>query len=104
MSTKIKSAEAGHHGKEIRSDLHVALEPRDGGGLEINLESRVAPYYGASILAQTRQVLESLGVKHAVVTVHDEGALPFVISPNVDDRDSIRRISGRGNSRVRNLQ
>ena len=84
MSAKVKSAEAGHHGKDIRSDLHVALEPRDGGGLEINLESRVAPYYGSSILAQTRQVLESLGVKHAVVTVHDEGALPFVISARIE--------------------
>jgi citrate lyase subunit beta/citryl-CoA lyase len=77
-------SEAGHHGKEIRSDLHVALEPRDGGGLEIHLESRVAPYYGASILAQTRQVLESLGVKHAHVTIHDEGALPFVISARIE--------------------
>src|ERR1700733_3482854 len=84
MAAKVKSAEAGHHGKDIRSDVHVALEPRDGGGLEINLESRVAPYYGSSILAQTRQVLESLGVKHAVVTVHDEGALPFVISARIE--------------------
>lgn len=84
MSAKIKAAEAGHFGKEVRSDLHVAIEPRDGGGLEINLESRVAPYYGASILGQTRQVLESLGVKHAVVTVHDEGALPFVISARIE--------------------
>jgi citrate lyase subunit beta/citryl-CoA lyase len=84
MSAKIKAAEAGHWGKEVRSDLHVAIEPRDGGGLEINLESRVAPYYGASILGQTRSVLESLGVKHAVVTVHDEGALPFVISARIE--------------------
>ena len=94
MSAKVKSAEAGHHGKEIRSDLHVALEPRDGGGLEINLESRVAPYYGSSILAQTRQVLESLGVKHAVVTVHDEGALPFVISARIET--AVRRAAFAG--------
>jgi citrate lyase subunit beta/citryl-CoA lyase len=84
MNAKLHSAEAGHYGKDIRSDLQVAIESRDGGGLEINLESRVAPYYGASILAQTRQVLESLGVKHAVVTVHDEGALPFVISARIE--------------------
>ena len=77
-------SEAGHHGKDIRSDLHVALEPRDGGGLEIHLESRVAPYYGNSILAQTREVLEELGVKHAHVTIHDEGALPFVIAARIE--------------------
>src|SRR5215472_1646355 len=77
-------SEAGHHGRDIRSDLHVSLEPRDGGGLEINLDSRVAPYYGDSILAQTRQVLEELGVKHARVTIHDEGALPFVIAARLE--------------------
>ena len=73
-------AEAGHHGKDVRSDLHVAIEPRDSSGLEITLESRVGLYYGSSILCQTRQVLESLGVKHARISIHDEGALPFVIS------------------------
>ena len=98
MNAKIKSAEAGHHGKDIRSDVHVALEPRDGGGLEINLESRVAPYYGSSILAQTRQVLESLGVKHAVVTVHDEGALPFVISARIEA--AVRRAGFAGSQKA----
>ncbi len=78
------SAEAGHWGKDVRSDVHVTIEPRDRGGLEITMESRVKPYYGDSILAQTRQVLESLGVKHARVAVHDEGALPFVISARIE--------------------
>ena len=68
----------------MRSDLHVAIEPRDGGGLDITMESRVAPYYGNSILAQARQVLEVLGVKHARVAIHDEGALPFVISARIE--------------------
>ena len=76
-------AEAGHWGKDIRSDLHVSLEPRCSGGLEITLESRVLPYYGA-IQAQTREVLETLGVKHARVAIHDEGALPFVISARIE--------------------
>jgi citrate lyase subunit beta/citryl-CoA lyase len=84
MSSATKTAEAGHYGKEIRSDLHVAVEPRDRGGLEIELESRVAPYYGAAITSQARQVLETLGVKHARVTIHDEGGLPFVISARIE--------------------
>jgi len=79
-----RPAEAGHWGKEVRSDLHVSIEPRDRGGLEITLESRVGIYYGSSILSQTRQVLESLGVKHARISGHDEGALPFVISARIE--------------------
>src|SRR6201987_3215748 len=79
-----KRAEAGHWGKEIRSDLHVAIEPRDGGGVELGLESRVAPYYGEAILGQARQVLENLGVKNARVSIHDEGALPYVIAARIE--------------------
>lgn len=77
-------AEAGHWGKDIRSDLHVALEPRDSGGIEISLESRVAPYYGQAILDQARAVLAALGVEHARVAIHDEGALPFTIGARIE--------------------
>ncbi len=83
-TTSPHSAEAGHWGKEVRSDVHVALEARDSGGVEISLESRVAPYYGAAILEQTREVLSELGVKHARVSIHDEGALPFVIAARIE--------------------
>src|SRR5215469_13248002 len=79
-----RAAEAGHWGKGVRSDLHVAIEPRDSGGLEVGLESRVAPYYGEAILSQTRQVLETLGVKNARVSIHDEGALPYVIAARIE--------------------
>ena len=92
--TSTRPAEAGHYGKDVRSDLHVAIEPRDRGGLEITLESRVGLYYGSAILSQTRQVLESLGVKHARISIHDEGALPFVISARIET--AVKR-AGLGN-------
>ncbi len=79
-----RSAEAGHWGTEIRSDLHVAFEARDLGGVEISLQSRVAPYYGGAILEQARAVLAELGVKHARVAIHDEGALPFTIGARIE--------------------
>ena len=80
----LRTAEAGHWGKEIRSDVHVAFEARDNGGVEISLESRVAPYYGSAILEQTRGVLSELEVKNARVMVHDEGALPFAIAARIE--------------------
>src|ERR1700746_2914704 len=84
MAADRKPAEAGHWGKDVRSDLHVAVEPRDSGGIELGLESRVAPYYGEAILTQARQVLETLGVKNAKVSIHDEGALPYVIAARIE--------------------
>ena len=48
------------------------------------LQSRVAPYYGDAIAAQAREMLETMGVKNAQVSIHDEGALPFVISARIE--------------------
>jgi citrate lyase subunit beta/citryl-CoA lyase len=83
-TTPPHSAQAGHWGKEVRSDAHVALEARDSGGVEIALESRVAPYYGSAILEQAREVLAELGIQHAQVAIHDEGALPFILSARIE--------------------
>src|SRR5260370_28344144 len=83
-TTSPHSAEVVHWGKEVRSDVHVAFEGRDSGGVEISLESRVAPYYGSAIMEQTRDILAELGVKHARITIHDEGALPFIIAARIE--------------------
>jgi citrate lyase subunit beta/citryl-CoA lyase len=76
--------EAGHWGKAVRSDAHVWIEPRERGGIDIVLESRVKPYYGDSIRTQTEDALQQLGVHHAQVLIHDEGALPLVISARIE--------------------
>ena len=76
--------EAGHCGPEIRSDLRVRIEPRERGGIEIEIESRVKTYYGEAIRRQAEEVLESLGARHAHVAIWDEGALPFVIAARIE--------------------
>jgi citrate lyase subunit beta/citryl-CoA lyase len=93
VATETRTGEAGHWGAEVRSDLHVRIEPRSRGGIEIELESRVKPYYGDAIRRQVEEVLEALAVRHAQVQIHDEGALPFVIAARVEA--AVRR-AGRG--------
>jgi len=83
-TTGVGAGEAGHWGQEIRSDVHVRIEPRECGGIELELESRVKPYYGEAIRRQAAEVLEALGVRHAQVAIHDEGALPFVIAARIE--------------------
>jgi citrate lyase subunit beta / citryl-CoA lyase len=80
----MRVGEAGRWGEDIRSDTHVWIEPRERGLVDIVLESRVKPYYGDAILAQARQVLDTFKVQHAQVVIHDEGALPFVISARIE--------------------
>ncbi len=97
-ATETRAGEAGHRGAEVRSDLHVRIEPCDSGGIAIELESRVEPYYGDSIRQQTQNVLEVLGVRNARVHIHDAGALPFVIAARIEA--AARRAGLAGNMRV----
>ena len=84
VAVSTQAGEAGHCGVEIRSDLRVRLEPRERGGLEIQIASRVEVYYGDLIRRQAEEVLEALGVRHAHVEIQDEGALPFVIAARIE--------------------
>ena len=82
--TNAKHGEAGRAGGDVRSDLRVVFELRDSGGIEVELRSRVALYYGEDIQQQTRNVLATLGIDHACVGIVDEGALPFVIAARLE--------------------
>jgi citrate lyase subunit beta/citryl-CoA lyase len=84
VATETRIGEAGPSGADIRSDLHVRIEPRERGGIVVELVSRVKPYYGESIRRQAEEVLEALGVRNAQVYIHDEGALPFVIAARIE--------------------
>ena len=70
---------AGHAGPEVRSDLQVRIDIDHSGGIEIELESRVKPYYENSIRLQIKQLAEAIGIRQAHITIHDQGALPFTI-------------------------
>jgi citrate lyase subunit beta/citryl-CoA lyase len=76
--------EAGRAGDDVRSDLHVVVELTDRGGIEIDLNSKVASLYGDSIEETTRSTLADLGVESARVRVTDGGAVPFVIAARVE--------------------
>jgi citrate lyase subunit beta / citryl-CoA lyase len=76
--------EAGRSGADVRSDCRAVLEPRTSGAIDIELQSKVAAYYGDSILTQARQVLADLGIEHARLFLEDAGALPFVIAARIE--------------------
>src|SRR5271157_1038782 len=95
-ASQLKRGEAGRAGGDVRSDLHVSVEERASGGVEIELRSRVALYYGDNIRQQVRDVLHALGVEHTFVGIVDEGALPFVIAARVEA--AVRR-AGLGNQK-----
>ena len=81
MQAVKQPGEAGRRGE--RSDLYVGVAPASEG-LTITLRSKVAPYYGAAIEAQVREVLGRYGVEAALIEIDDGGALPFVIGARIE--------------------
>ncbi|MCH7993812.1 MAG: citrate lyase ACP, partial [Planctomycetes bacterium] len=78
------SAEAGRRGSDVRSDCWVRMEPKGGGGIDLNLKSKVESMYGDATRSLVREVLAGLGVENARVEIEDGGALPFVIAARVE--------------------
>ncbi len=83
-ATKRQSASAGRKDKSIRSDCYVELTISGRGGISINLSSKVDALYGDSIRMLVKDVLSTMGVENAVVSIEDRGAVPFVIAARVE--------------------
>ena len=75
---------AGRFNADTRSDCRVTFEPRTSGGIDINLQSKVAAYYGESIVAEARATLHALGIAHARLLIEDAGALPYALAARIE--------------------
>mgnify|MGYP001823464428 CR=1 FL=1 len=76
--------QAGNRGEKVRSDCHIHLQIRSGGGIEIQLRSKVERMFGKQIRQQAVEVLEFFGIRDALVEIDDSGALPFVIGARLE--------------------
>ncbi len=83
MSLTLRST-AGPPGDRPRSDARVEIERRESGGIEIRLTSKVELLFGDSIRRQIEEGARALGLEHALVTVVDGGALPFVLDARLE--------------------
>ena len=79
-----QTAITGNKGDRIRSDCQVKLQLLEKGGINIKLQSKVERMFGEQIRKQALEVLESLGVEHAILDIEDTGALPFVIGARIE--------------------
>ena len=61
------------------SDIQISISPNPGGGIEIGLQSVVKAQFGDDIVATITEVLESFGIKDALVDAVDRGALEWII-------------------------
>lgn len=65
------------------SDIIVRIEPREAGGVELELESSVMQQFGRQIERVIRETLAELGVENARVSAVDKGALDCTVRARV---------------------
>jgi citrate lyase subunit beta / citryl-CoA lyase len=74
----------GNKGKAVRSDCFVTLELTGSGGIDLTLESKVEPMYGAGIRKEVLEIMDFFGIRNARIRLEDSGALPLVIAARVE--------------------
>jgi citrate lyase subunit beta / citryl-CoA lyase len=79
-----QTAITGNQGDQIRSDCQVKLTLPGKGGITIKLVSKVERMFGKQIRQQATEVLETMGIAHALLEIDDSGALPFVIGARIE--------------------
>jgi citrate lyase subunit beta/citryl-CoA lyase len=87
-----RTGTAGRKGEDVRSDVWVAVEIKDSGGIELALKSRVDFIYGESIRELIFSGMKHFGIDNARVEVEDSGAVPFVIMARLET--AVRRALG----------
>jgi len=65
------------------SDIMVTIEPRDSGGIQLDLQSSVQQQYGQKIRAVILETLQDLDIENAEVSAVDRGALDCTIRARV---------------------
>jgi len=89
-----RSAAAGRRGTDVRSDCWVQIILTEGGGIDLQLKTKVEVMYGEATRKLMRTALAELGIKHARVEVEDSGALPWILLARIEA--AVRRLDGRG--------
>ncbi|MFD1485526.1 citrate lyase acyl carrier protein [Lacticaseibacillus baoqingensis] len=65
------------------SDAQVLIEPR-AQGVQINLESSVYAQYGAHIEQLAHELVETLGITNATISITDKGALDCTLKARIE--------------------
>jgi len=78
--SKLNKASAGKKGPKVRSDCFIEIEERKSGAIKLNFKSKVQSMYGTQIEDQIFNLCRHFGLRHAIISVEDAGALPFTIA------------------------
>lgn len=73
----------GNAGTMESNDIMITVEPSDEGGVQVDLTSSVYRQFGKQIISVIKETVAEYGVKNAVITAVDKGALDCTIRARV---------------------
>ena len=79
----MKLITTGNAGTMESNDIMITVEPSDGGGVQVDLTSSVYRQFGKQIISVIKEPVAECGVKNAVITAVDKGALDCTIRARV---------------------
>ena len=99
-AARLGRGEAGRQGEKVRSDLHVSVELTGDGGVQLELQSRVEPYYGDSLREQlaSRYLYEHLYLAHLVFDAWPEGPFFRLVRSRTPPGQPVDEIASRTKS------
>ena len=79
----MKLITTGNAGTMESNDIMITVEPSDGGGVQVDLTSSVYRQFGKQIISVIKETTAEYGVKNAVITAVDKGALDCTVRARV---------------------
>ncbi len=79
-----KIATGGNKGTDVKSDVFVELILNTGGGINIDLQSKLKTLFGKQIRSLAKDVLRFFEIKQASLKIEDTGALDFVLAARIE--------------------
>lgn len=86
-----KTSTTGNHGPKTRSDCKITLTLQEKGGINLDVNSKVASMFGESIRSLLMEIMAFYDIENADVRLEDSGALAHVIAARMEA--AIRKVS-----------
>jgi citrate lyase subunit beta/citryl-CoA lyase len=78
------TATAGNQGERVKTDCFVTLAPAASGALTIHIDADGPPPVGGPLEDLARRVCRFFGIESGHLTIHDQGAPPFVVAARIE--------------------
>lgn len=75
---------AGNKGDRVKSDCFISYQKTTSGGRVVHIKSKTGILFSEAIKKLTHEMLDFYNLKNCEITIHDTGALDFVLAARLE--------------------